>query len=124
VAKVLERRGKGLGREPGCGSGAVQRGGPGCRGAAGGEKQRRGDRALEGRRKERRRHVGLSWQRGKRKRGVTRSWAGCWAVRGGEREKPEGKREEEGSGLPSFILSPSLFFFYTLTIQTIPFEFK
>jgi hypothetical protein len=86
--------------------------------------QRRGDRALEGRRKERRRHVGPSWQRGKRKRGVTRSWAGCWSVRGGEREKPEGKREEEGSGLPSFILSPSLFFFYTLTIQTIPFEFK
>jgi hypothetical protein len=42
----------------------------------------------------------------------------------GGRGKEELGRARRRFGLRSFIPSPFLFFFYTLTIQTIPFEFK
>jgi hypothetical protein len=52
-----------------------------------------------------------------------REWAGVAHAEGG-RGKEELGRARRRFGLPSFIPSPFLFFFYTLTIQTIPFEFK
>jgi hypothetical protein len=42
----------------------------------------------------------------------------------GERARESWAGPRRRCGLPSFILSSSLFFFYTLTIRTIPFEFK
>jgi hypothetical protein len=107
-----------------------------------------GDAAAQEGKREERRGLRGSWtearptRKGKEgERGVSSGWAAeeKGERRGSPREKGEwagvahagrgrGKKELGRArwrfGLPSFIPSPFLFFFYTLTIQTILFEFK
>jgi hypothetical protein len=70
--------------------------GLGCRGAAGGKKQRRGDRSLGGRRRGRRRQAGPSWQREREGKnawvaGLRRNGLGLGKEKREERE-PKGEK--------------------------------
>jgi hypothetical protein len=110
--------------EGGCAGeeGRKEKGGADARARAGSERKERRGRSGWGKRASVRPTRGKTGERRERARG--RKWARGREAREGERERGSWAGPRERLGCLLLFLLPSLFFFFTLTIQTKPFEFK